>query len=175
MYSTQQGAKGFTLIEMMIVIGIMAVLATVVMPAVQNAREKGFEATTQLEISAVQAAIGLLFDDTGLYPNGTVDYCRTSLPPGNEIDLSSDNAGLVANGLSWDGWNGPYISDLTDPWGNPYFLDEDYQCLASTTGCRGVTDAGNDSSVIVSCGPNGAISDGSCAYDADNIVFVLCD
>lgn len=175
MYHSKRHSRGFTLIEVLLVIGILAVLMSVVMPTAQTARVKGQVAAAQLEISSIKAGFGLLYEDTGLYPNGASDFCRSSIPADNEIDLSLAAAGLSANGSGWAGWAGPYVSDLIDPWGNPYYFDEDYQCFASTTGCLGVTDAGTDSSVIVSCGPNGVLTGGSCDYDEDNVVFRLCD
>lgn len=167
--------RGFTLVEILIVITIIGILATVVMPAVNNARDKAHVAAAQVELDALKTVFQQLFDDTGYYPNGDTSYCRdVSAIANNEVNLSTNDAGLLANGGGWGNWDGPYVQDVEDPWGNPYYLDEDYQCMASTTGCQGLADIGNDSSVIVSCGPNGALNNGSCDYDSDNIVFRLC-
>ena len=167
--------RGFTLIEILITIAIIGILVSVVLPTVNSARDKALIASAQVELGSLKTIFGQMYDDVKLYPNGASSHCRSSLPANNEIDLSSDNAGLVANGLGWPGWDGPYVPSVEDPWGNPYYLDEDYQCMASTTGCQGVQDTGNDSSVIVSCGPNESLTDGSCTYDEDNIVYRLCD
>ena len=102
----------------------------------------------------------------------------------NEVDLSAPSAGLLATDGNFPLWSGPYQTSVTDPWGNPYFLDEDYFCTAGTFGCPTVSTVA-DYSVLVSCGPDGQLgdADGSgpipsnglgCAYNADNVVYVLC-
>lgn len=168
--------KGFTLVELLIAIAIIGILGSVIVPKVQEARERALVASAKIEIDALKTVVHQLYGDTGYYPNGATSYCRdVSGIPNNEVDLSTDDAGILANGEGWSGWEGPYVSNIEDPWGNPYYLDEDYQCMTETDGCRGIDDVGNDSSVIVSCGPNGTTSSGACAYDADNIVYRLCD
>jgi prepilin-type N-terminal cleavage/methylation domain-containing protein len=168
-------SRGFSLMEILVVIAIIGILASVIMPAVNEARDRALVAATQAELDGIKTAMAQLYNDTGYYPNGATDYCRATLPSGNEVDLSLATSSLVANGNSLTGWNGPYLPSATDKWGTPYYLDEDYQCFASTTGCKGIDDASTDSSVIVSCGPNRAMSGASCDYDADNIVYRLCD
>ncbi len=173
--SQQNPGMGFTLMEILIVITIMGLLASIIMPRMDEARAKALTAATLVELEGLKAAMEILYHDTGYYPNGATDVCRTIIPGNNEVDLSLATSSLIADGNSLSGWGGPYVPTATDKWGTSYYLDEDYQCFASTTGCKGIADAGSDSSVLVSCGPNGAVSGGACTYDADNIVYRLCD
>lgn len=166
--------RGFTLIELITVITIIGALVTVVFSTINAARDEALITQAKIELDSINDALGVLYSDTGRYANGARSLCRSVVPGNNEVDLSAATAGLTANGSSWNGWNGPYVSNVEDPWGSPYYLDEDYQCLASTTGCGGVADSGNDSSVLVSCGPNGSITNDSCTYDGDNVVLRLC-
>ncbi len=175
MQSEAKKVRGFTLIEIMIVIGIIGVIGSIVMPAANAGRDKALIAAAQTELNSIKTAFEQLYTDTGLYPNGAASYCRSSLPADNEVNLASSTSNLSTDDSGWGGWEGPYISELTDPWSTPYYLDEDYQCLATTTGCNGLADSGTDSSVLVSCGPNREVSGGSCTYDGDNIVLRLCD
>jgi general secretion pathway protein G len=167
--------RGFTLMEILAVISIIGLLASIVMPKINAARERATITSAVMELDALKTVFQQLYGDTKKYPNGVSSLCRNPVPSNNEVDLSQDTAGLIANGSGWANWNGPYIQDTIDPWGNPYFFDEDYQCSASTTGCRGINDTGEDSSVVVSCGKNAAFADGACAYDEDNVVYRLCN
>lgn len=167
--------RGFSLMEILMVISIIGILASIMVPSLNDARDEALVANAQSELQSLRTSMEQLHGDTGLYPNGASSYCRTSVPANNEVDLTASSSGLIENGAAWSGWNGPYIPDALDPWENSYYLDEDYQCMASTTGCMGIADAGTDSSVIVSCGPNGATADSACAYDGDNVVLRLCD
>jgi prepilin-type N-terminal cleavage/methylation domain-containing protein len=163
MYTGNVLKRGFSLMEILIVIAIIGILASVIMPSVNRARDKAEVAAAIVEIDSLKTIMQSLYDDTGYYPNGDVSVCRSTFPSDNEVDLSSDASGLMVNGGGWSNWRGPYVSD------------EDYQCMAATVGCKGIDDAGTDSSVIVSCGPNGALNNGSCAYDADNVLYKLCE
>jgi general secretion pathway protein G len=98
--------QGFTLIEMLVVLGIIALLATLVAPQVIKYLSKAKADTATAQIKNLQSAIELYFLDTGHYP------------PSNEGLLSLIKA---PEGLM--NWNGPYLRNregLIDPWGKPY-------------------------------------------------------
>jgi prepilin-type N-terminal cleavage/methylation domain-containing protein len=84
-------AKGFTLIEILVVIGLIAVLATIVLIAINPARQFAQANNTQREsnVNAVLNAIGQLMADTkGKWP--------TEIPlDGTVLTLVSTNANAV--------------------------------------------------------------------------------
>jgi prepilin-type N-terminal cleavage/methylation domain-containing protein len=61
--------KGFTLIEMMIVIAIIGVLAAIVVPQYVAFQAKSHEANTKANLGAIRSALSIYYGDTeGWYP-----------------------------------------------------------------------------------------------------------
>ena len=69
--------KGFTLIELLVVISIIGLMSSVVLTALQGAREKARDAARTQTIAEYKKAILLAYDANGEYPNpgDTSTYC----------------------------------------------------------------------------------------------------
>src|SRR5512132_4419969 len=63
--------KAFTLIELVLVVGIIIVLAGLVLSTVGYARKKGARARAETEIAAMSAALENYKADNAVYPNST--------------------------------------------------------------------------------------------------------
>lgn len=167
--------KGFTIIEILVSIGIIAVLGTMATFSSLRARVAARESRAKEDLATLRNAIALLAQDTGKWPNG----CPVERVSNPEVNLSGAQAGMVAapavgdqgDGCFWTAddvarWNGPYVQFGEDPWEGPYYFDPDYQPWAN---CASKTTL-SERPAIVTFGPNGV---GLNAYDCDDIYLDL--
>jgi len=98
-------ARGFTLIEIMVVIIIIAMLAAIVGPNVMKRLSGAKSKTAVIQIADIDKALDLFKLDVGRYPT-------------NAEGLQA----LVTAPPTANGWNGPYLKGglPNDPWGTPY-------------------------------------------------------
>ena len=68
MMTRSRKGRGFTLIEMLVVIGIIAVLAAIILPVYSRAQEKARQADCISHLHAVAVAIKMYRMDEGKYP-----------------------------------------------------------------------------------------------------------
>lgn len=71
------GTKSFTMIELMIVIGIMGILSSVLIPTFSSSLKKSRDAKRKGDIASIQSAIESYYEDTKTYP--------LSLPTGDKF------------------------------------------------------------------------------------------
>jgi general secretion pathway protein G len=100
--------RGFTLIEIMVVVVIMGILAALVVPKLMGRADDARIVAAKQDISTIMQALKLYKLDNQRYP--TTEQGLTAL-------LSKPTTGPAANG--WK--TGGYVDKLPkDPWGNPY-------------------------------------------------------
>ena len=100
--------RGFTLIEIMVVVVILGILAAIVVPRIMSRPDEARMVKAQQDIRAISAALDLYRLDNFKYP--TTDQGLEALVE-RPIDL--------AQGAKWR--QGGYLAKLpVDPWGNPY-------------------------------------------------------
>src|SRR5512135_2490633 len=100
-----QREEGMTLIEIMIVIAILGLLASVIGVAVMRNLEEGRVSAATMQIGKFKTALQLYNRDCGKYPN-----------------TSEGLNGLVAKPAACPRWK-PYMDESSipqDPWGNNY-------------------------------------------------------
>ena len=101
----RHGQRGFTLVELLLVLVILALIAGLVLPGIIGKAESAKARAAASQISRISMTVESYYLDTGNIPN------------------SLDQLVNESSGVS--GWNGPYIkpSLLKDPWGRPYIFN----------------------------------------------------
>jgi general secretion pathway protein G len=99
--------RGFTLIEILVVIVVIAILASLVAPNVFQHVFAARDSAARSQISMIESALETYRMDNGAYPTTDQGLAALWEEPGNEP---------AAN------WRGPYLRKAVplDPWKNPY-------------------------------------------------------
>lgn len=100
------GERGFTLIEMLVVITIIGLIMALVGPRVLNYLSDSKIKAAKIQIESFKSALDLFYLDTGRYPSTS-----------EGLDALVKAAGAIP------AWNGPYLKGgnvPADPWGHQY-------------------------------------------------------
>ncbi len=94
--------SGFTLVELLLVLVILALIAGLVLPGIIGKAESAKNKAAASQISRISMSVESFYLDTGTTPSSLEE-------------LVNEPSGVT-------GWNGPYIKNslLKDPWGKPY-------------------------------------------------------
>jgi len=107
-YGPRPLSRGFTLIEVMVVVVILSILAAIIVPKIMDRPEQARIAKAKSDIRSLEAALNLYRLDNMTYP--TTDQGLEAL-----VTKPSD----APEPKNWK--QGGYLDRLPkDPWGNPY-------------------------------------------------------
>ncbi|MFZ3353810.1 MAG: type II secretion system major pseudopilin GspG [Xanthobacteraceae bacterium] len=102
----RDGEAGFTLVEMLVVITIIAMIMALVAPRVLNYLSESKVKAAKIQIASIGSALDLFYLDEGHYPTTSEGLAALAQRPENSPT-----------------WNGPYLKGgyvPNDPWGRPY-------------------------------------------------------
>ncbi len=140
-----KGKKGFTLIEVIVILAVIAILAAVLTPMIigyiSDARKSAAQSDVKIIATAIQAFNRDMRDwpiwetntarKTGTTPSYAALQSKDGEPPTGTIP---DNPGSIDEQLMTNvpvypttggsKWQGPYLETVKqDPWGNKYYID----------------------------------------------------
>ncbi len=96
--------RGFTLVELIVVMVIIGMLAALVFPKLIPKVGKGKQSAAKAQIELLGQAVDQFRLDTGRYPT------------------TSEGLNMLMTNPGVQGWDGPYLKKAVpnDPWGRPY-------------------------------------------------------
>jgi len=99
---------GFTLLEMLVVLVIIGLLASLVGPRLFTKVDASKVQTAQTQVKMLRGALEALRLDVGRFPTQAEGLSMLNSPPADDKLKGR--------------WRGPYLEDAlpSDPWGNPY-------------------------------------------------------
>ncbi len=126
----QKNQKGFTLIELLVVIAIIGLLASVVLLALNSARQKSRDAKRLADVRQIASALELYFDTNNGYPTAASGGLSALVPNylGQLPTFPLPNDGCNTASYSYTAGNTPSTYQVLF-------------CLSATTG--GISPAGN--------------------------------
>ncbi len=105
---TYKRSAGFTFIEIMVVVAILAILAALVVPRIMGRTDDAKRTAAKVQIRNIEGALQLYKLDNGLYP---------TTEQGLKALVEKPSVGVLPK--KWK--IGGYLPKLPeDPWGNPY-------------------------------------------------------
>lgn len=105
---TSRNSAGFTFIEIMVVVAILAILAALVVPRIMGRTDDAKRTAAKVQIRNIEGALQLYKLDNGVYP---------TTEQGLKALIEKPSVGVVPK--KWK--IGGYMPKLPeDPWGNPY-------------------------------------------------------
>jgi general secretion pathway protein G len=102
----RHGERGFTLVEILVVITIIGMIMALVGPRVLNYLAESKVKAAKIQIESLSSALDLYYLDVGRYPSTSEGLTALAQRPG-----------------AVQSWNGPYLrsgSVPNDPWGHSY-------------------------------------------------------
>jgi prepilin-type N-terminal cleavage/methylation domain-containing protein len=144
-----KASRGFTLIEMVVVLAVIAILAAVLTPIINSYVDRARLNSANSDVKNIAAAILQYNTDTKVWP---IYKTNADIPNGNTWDVAStpgDTPSLGAGATGWTtgilsgttsldlmlnsnflglpttgtrAWKGAYLQIGSDPWGSAYFV-----------------------------------------------------
>jgi prepilin-type N-terminal cleavage/methylation domain-containing protein len=150
--------SGFTLIELVIVIAVIAILAALLVPTIVGQVARARDTRALSDVGELGRAISRMRTDTSVSGTGCVDVlsnltalsASTGCTPTGAFSAGLSSCTTAKPGVPC--WGGPYVAVLPDdPWSAPYYATlntSTYTVLVGSPGADGVGGNGDDDTSI---------------------------
>jgi prepilin-type N-terminal cleavage/methylation domain-containing protein len=179
-------ARGFTLIELTVVLAVIVTLALILTPSITNFINDSRVARTRTDTQTVAAAVVQFYKDNGFFPQWSTANAGGPGTNANRVDLlvSPGNVPAVAAANTWTtgstdtlvnqlmsntpaytlrtatsqfGWNGPYLSSAIGADAWNNRVAVNVGLIDTTIGTQTAAGATKSAVWVISAGPNGQI------------------
>ena len=103
--------RGFTLVEMLIVMVIIAIVASIVLPRVLGARQRANETNTRNSLDEMRKAVKEFEADCGAYPATLADITARTAPSSGIVWVGTGTGTRTIDSLDF---HGPYLDNMAD-------------------------------------------------------------
>jgi len=113
--------RGFTMVELMAVLIILGLLATVLVRNFMGQTDKARVTTTKVNLKSLHASVNQFRMDTGRYPTEEEGLAALIEQPG-DIENYEPGGYLESTELPQDGWGNEFIYELYPESGKPFVI-----------------------------------------------------
>lgn len=103
----KKGGLGFTLVELLVVIVVLAILAAIVLPKFMDSSKRSREAALKSDLKLLRNAVAVFKTDTNLYPLLLSDLAATTAP-------AKGSDGVADQNITASDWHGPYMQSIAN-------------------------------------------------------------
>ena len=123
-HAIAKGTRGFTLIELMVVIVILGILAGLIVPRIMSRPDEAKVTRAKVDMKGIEEALGLFKLDNGFYPSTEQGLSALVVKPETGRIPARYSTSAYLKKLPVDPWDKPYI------YLSPGVVNRDYDLMS---------------------------------------------